>query len=65
MILVQKFLDTFLLGVGGTSGLVDALLLHQLPGDGVGGIGDNLTLLLHHVCEFLLNLNSLFAFHGQ
>ncbi len=65
MILVQKFLYSLLLGVGGTSGLVDALLLHQLSGDGVGGISDNLTLLLHYLCEFLLNLNGFFAFHGQ
>ena len=61
MVLVQEFLHALLLGIGHTSGLVDALLLHKLPGDGVGRIGYSLTLLAHHSRKILLRFGSFLA----
>ena len=43
--MVNNVLDLFMFGVCRTLSLIDTLLLHQLPGNGVGGISHYLPLL--------------------
>ncbi len=59
---VKEILHLFMLGVCFPLGFVDFFLLHELPGDGVGGIGHNPALLGHDVVQPAAGIGGFFAF---